>query len=108
MNEEPTIWPPTPGPQHDPKMQASGSEIGVCPACKRKLLTQTSALCNWCGAKIDNPEYQERADACAVVRIDELRQQRKEEQCHFRIEHIARDAAPERTEITEMSAAMNS
>ncbi len=37
------------------------TEIAVCPACKRRLLTQTSALCNWCGAKIDNPDYQARA-----------------------------------------------
>ena len=32
-----------------------------CPACSRKLLTQASALCNWCGARIDDPSYQERA-----------------------------------------------
>ena len=36
-------------------------EMGICPVCGRKLLTMTSALCNWCGAKIDDPEYQERA-----------------------------------------------
>ena len=36
-------------------------EIVVCPTCQRKLLTQTSPLCNWCGAQIDNPEYQVRA-----------------------------------------------
>ena len=59
MNEDPTIWPPA--PQSQAAQQAVQVEVAVCPACKRKLLTQTSALCNWCGARIDNPEYQERA-----------------------------------------------
>ena len=36
-------------------------EVKVCPHCSRKLLTQTSALCNWCGARIDDPEYQMNA-----------------------------------------------
>lgn len=35
--------------------------LGICPSCKRKLLTRTSALCNWCGAKISSTEYQEQA-----------------------------------------------
>lgn len=38
-------------------------EVANCPACGRKLLTRTSALCNWCGARIDNPEYQAQAEA---------------------------------------------
>ncbi len=33
----------------------------ICPQCHRKLLTQASVLCNWCGAKIDDPEYQAKA-----------------------------------------------
>jgi hypothetical protein len=37
------------------------TEAKVCPNCSRKLLTQTSALCNWCGARIDDPEYQMNA-----------------------------------------------
>lgn len=41
--------------------QPSEAVVAVCPACRRKLLTQTSTLCNWCGAKIDNPDYQARA-----------------------------------------------
>lgn len=32
-----------------------------CPNCGRALLTQTSALCNWCGAKIEDEEYQRHA-----------------------------------------------
>jgi len=56
MSEKPEVWPPPPGPQNVQPL-----EVAVCPACKRKLLTQTSALCNWCGAMIDNPEYQARA-----------------------------------------------
>lgn len=35
--------------------------IVVCPTCKRKLLTQTSPLCNWCGAPIADEDYQARA-----------------------------------------------
>ena len=41
--------------------QAPETERKTCPACGRKLLTQTSVLCNWCGAKIDDPEYLARA-----------------------------------------------
>ena len=43
-------------------------DIAVCPACGRRLLTQTSALCNWCGAKIDNPDYQARATQTRLER----------------------------------------
>ena len=50
-------------------------DIAVCPACKRRLLTQTSALCNWCGAKIDNDEYQARA---AQTRLERDTQERAE------------------------------
>lgn len=39
------------------------AEVASCPACGRKLLTRTSALCNWCGARIDNPNYQAQAEA---------------------------------------------
>lgn len=39
------------------------AEVANCPACGRKLLTRTSALCNWCGARIDNPDYQAQAEA---------------------------------------------
>ncbi len=42
---------------------AASSEVANCPACGRKLLTRTSALCNWCGARIDNPDYQAQAEA---------------------------------------------
>ena len=56
MSDPAEVWPPAP--------KAPGPalpEAKSCPACGRKLLTQTSALCNWCGAKIDDPEYQARA-----------------------------------------------
>lgn len=59
MSETET-WPPTPGPQNGTHKEMT-LEVATCPSCQRRLLTQTSALCNWCGAKIDNPEYQERA-----------------------------------------------
>ena len=57
---KPLSWPPPPQASQAASSEA-GPEIGVCPACKRRLLTQTSALCNWCGAKIDNDDYQARA-----------------------------------------------
>ena len=61
-NTEATVWPPAPQPLHSPPAVSSGdAPIAVCPACGRRLLTQTSALCNWCGAKIDDPDYQARA-----------------------------------------------
>ncbi len=50
-------------------------DAAVCPACKRRLLTQTSALCNWCGAKIENDEYQARA---AQTRLERDTQERAE------------------------------
>lgn len=59
MNEN-NSQPPAPGPQNTPQ-PADAAETVVCPTCKRKLLTQTSPLCNWCGAQIANPEYQARA-----------------------------------------------
>lgn len=60
MSETPEVWPPAPGPQHAPP-PADGAPRTTCPVCNRKLLTQTSALCNWCGAKIDDLEYQAQA-----------------------------------------------
>jgi len=39
-----------------------------CPACDRALLTQTSALCNWCGAKIDDPEFLKEAAEARLAR----------------------------------------
>ena len=60
MSETPEVWPPAPGPQHIEKAPETQT-VAACPTCHRKLLTQTSALCNWCGAKIDNSDYQERA-----------------------------------------------
>lgn len=59
MNENESL-PPAPGPQNKPP-QSEAAEIVVCPTCKRKLLTQSSPLCNWCGAQIADPEYQARA-----------------------------------------------
>ena len=50
-------------------------DVAACPTCKRRLLTQTSALCNWCGAKIDNDEYQARA---AQTRLERDAQERAE------------------------------
>ncbi len=58
----PTTWPPAPQPARPATAASAGeADIAVCPACGRRLLTQTSALCNWCGAKIDNLDYQTRA-----------------------------------------------
>ncbi len=32
-----------------------------CPHCQKRLLSQASARCNWCGALIDDPAYQAQA-----------------------------------------------
>ncbi len=42
-------------------MSESKPQEFTCPHCHRRLLTQTSALCNWCGAKIEDEEYQAKA-----------------------------------------------
>lgn len=55
---------PVVAPHAMPAHQSVGkAEVANCPACGRKLLTRTSALCNWCGARIDNPDYQAQAEA---------------------------------------------
>lgn len=64
-----------PGPDHAPASAEGADDIAICPTCKRRLLTHTSALCNWCGAKIDNPEYQTKA---AQNRLERDRQERAE------------------------------
>jgi len=54
MTEPDKVWPPAPS-------SVNAAAAKFCPQCGRKLLTQTSALCNWCGVKIEDPEYQEKA-----------------------------------------------
>ena len=71
MSDKDQVWPPAPGPQAVPTARTH------CPACERKLLTQTSALCNWCGARIDDPEYQARAAANRQA-VDEAERARVE------------------------------
>ena len=71
MNE-PETWPPAPGPQNTEKTETA-IEIVTCPECKRRLLTKTSMLCNWCGAKINDQEYQARA---ALNRLERDQQER--------------------------------
>jgi len=51
MTEPDKVWPPAP----------SSGNAKFCPHCGRKLLTLTSALCNWCGVKIEDAEYQAEA-----------------------------------------------
>jgi hypothetical protein len=59
--------------------QSAGSAenhiITNCPHCNRKLLSTRSIMCNWCGKRIEDPEYleraaQERAEQDAKERID--------------------------------------
>ncbi|MGO8671939.1 MAG: hypothetical protein ACLQVD_11310 [Capsulimonadaceae bacterium] len=59
------VWPPKPraSAAPDPGHAPADGDVKVCGNCGRKLLTLTSALCNWCGARIDDPDYQERAAA---------------------------------------------
>ena len=73
MNEN-NSRPPAPEPQNTPA-SPDAAEIVVCPTCKRKLLTQTSPLCNWCGAQIADPEYQAKA---AHSRLERDQQERAE------------------------------
>jgi predicted amidophosphoribosyltransferase len=72
VNEQPNVWPPAPAAS---SAAPQAAPVAACPTCGRKLLTQTSALCNWCGAKIDNPEYQARA---AQTRQERDQQERAE------------------------------
>lgn len=61
--EQPSVASPgiaePPPPSSD--AEAAAPPLTHCPACSRRLLTQASALCNWCGAKINDPHYQEQA-----------------------------------------------
>ena len=74
MSDNSEVWPPAPGPQHAPP-PPEGAPRTTCPACSRKLLTQASALCNWCGAKIDDPEYQAQAAQARQARDEAERAQ---------------------------------
>jgi predicted amidophosphoribosyltransferase len=51
----------------------------ICPACGRRLLSKASALCNWCGAKIENEIYQEKAAQERTAADRELREKLLEE-----------------------------
>lgn len=37
--------------------------MDTCPKCHRKLLSHASKCCNWCGEAIEDPEYQQSAEA---------------------------------------------
>ena len=37
--------------------------MSACPFCHRRLLTQASACCNWCGREIPDANYQQQAEA---------------------------------------------
>ena len=54
-------WPPAPIAARAAKPEKVKPEVPVCPACGRKLLSVISILCNWCGAPIEDEEYQARA-----------------------------------------------
>jgi hypothetical protein len=56
------VWPPKPD-RNKPKP----GEL-TCPNCGRKLLTQTSVMCNWCGAPIADEDYQEKAAQARLER----------------------------------------
>jgi hypothetical protein len=73
----PSVWPPPPGPQHSAVLPGSAA-LTHCPACARKLLTQASVLCNWCGAKISDPQYQEQA-ALSRQALDQQERKQVEE-----------------------------
>lgn len=35
--------------------------MSECPHCRRRLLSQASPTCNWCGREIEDTAYQQRA-----------------------------------------------
>jgi len=61
MAEDEPVWPPAPKEIPSKPAEAPAPGKPVCPACGRKLLTVASVLCNWCGAVIENEDYQKRA-----------------------------------------------
>jgi hypothetical protein len=50
--------------------------MDTCPHCHRKLLAHSSPRCNWCGAVIDDPAYQQEAtkESAAFFAEDRLKQ----------------------------------
>jgi predicted amidophosphoribosyltransferase len=72
MNEPVNELPAAVAPEGKP---AKKPEAKTCPVCHRKLLTQTSILCNWCGAKIDDPDFLARAAAERLARDEQERTQ---------------------------------
>lgn len=71
-------------PELSPNAQTTPQEPKSCPSCKRKLLTQASVLCNWCGAKIEDDDYQARA---AQQRLAQDEQER------LQVESVAQEEA---------------
>ena len=73
MADEEAVWPPP--PKELPSKAANPPPPGaiVCPSCGRRLLTQASVLCNWCGAVIDNEEYQQKAAEARLAQDSLLR-----------------------------------
>jgi hypothetical protein len=75
-HQQPTPSPPSPKPTAQNTGGATESTaLTHCPACSRKLLTQASALCNWCGAVINDPKYQEQAAMSRQALDQQERQQ---------------------------------
>ena len=63
MSDQPEKWPLAPNlaKAEQAPIEKKAEEIPNCPSCGRKLLTLRSVLCNWCGARIEDEEYLERA-----------------------------------------------
>jgi hypothetical protein len=55
-------------------------DLSVCPACGRKLLSTRSILCNWCGSKIADIRYQQKAAAERAQADNAQRQAIEEDQ----------------------------
>ena len=60
MSDPSQVWPPKPTSANAGSVPPDGARLN-CPKCKRKLLTQASVFCNWCGERIEDEEYQARA-----------------------------------------------
>ena len=72
------VWPPQPDP-YRASPAAPTAEVTSCPHCNRKLLSKRSILCNWCGKRIDDAEYLERAAQERALEDARLRDQVEKE-----------------------------
>jgi len=79
MADEESVWPPPPKDLPSKAMNPPPPGAVACPSCGRRLLTQASVLCNWCGAVIENDEYQQKAAEARLAQDAVLRERLEQE-----------------------------